>query len=234
MGKNLLPMAAIAAATIMSGGTATPALAGAASAGAGAAAGGAAAAGAGAAATEGALAGAGALGATDALAAQGAAGLLGSAGAEAAGMGGGGLLAGGMSPIAESAGADIAPMTQEVNGATQTGFQGLDGQQYFGNSITDGTGMTPNSYTGGYDSMNGVERMGQRVSGLLDGEGGGNNNLGRMLKATQQNQQQPQQARPAGGGAPRPVQSQPTEPMRSPYDVPMTQEEMYRKMYGGY
>ena len=212
--KNwLLPAAAIGAA-VLSGGAASPAVASATSGAGGAGA-------------------AGALGAGNALSAQGAAGLLGTAGANAAGYGTSGLLAGGMSPIAETATKDIAPLTmQGADGATQTAFQGLDGTQYWGNSITDGTGMTANSFTGGYDSLGGLDRMGQRVQGLFDTSN--SNNLGKMRQLMGGNQEQPQQ-RPMAGGAPRrPMQMEqsPTQTL-SPYDTPMTEEE-YRRRVGGY
>lgn len=218
MGKNLMPLLAAGGLAALTMGGATPAIA---AAEGGATAGGAA-------------AGAGALGASDALAAQGAAGLLGSAGAEAAGYGSGSLLAGGMSPIAAVEGAEVAPMTAEIDGATQTGFQGLDGTQYWGNSITDGTGMTANSYTGGYDSLNGLERMGQRVQGAF--EGGGSHGVGNIRQLIG-SQQQPQQQRPMSGGAPRrPMQMQQDTPTVNPYGLLMDanqQEEVKRRM-GGY
>ena len=216
MGKLALPIAGAAGLALLTGGASLPASL-ATEGGAGAAAG---AAGLG----EGALA----AGTTDALAAQGAAGLLGSAGAEAAGYGS--LLgAGGLPEVAAVADQATPAMTAEVNGQPMTAFG--DSGQYWGQSITDGTGMTPNAYTGGYDSLGGMDRVGQRVGSLFDGNN--NTNLSKIFKFNQ-NGQQPQQARPAVGGGARPMQSQPSEPMRSPYDTPMTEEEMYRKMYGGY
>jgi len=99
-------------------------------------------------------AGAGAAGAASgALGAQGAAGLLGSAGATAAGYGG---------------------ATSALGGASALGAMAEPTQALMGDGVTMGNtiaadGMTANSYTGGYDALNGFERFGQRATGLLDG-----------------------------------------------------------------
>ena len=137
-------------------------------------------------------------------AAEGAAGgLLGSTGtdmaanAAAEGLGGGAFGSADMlaqnalgTGLAATDAASAAPLTKlEADGTTSTAF-GPNGE-YFGKSITDGTGMTANSYTGGYDSLNGAQRLGQRAQGLLD-----NSSLHMPSM-----QQQPQQARrPAMGG----------------------------------
>lgn len=149
-------------------------------------------------------AGAGAAGglglAGDALAAQGAAGLLGSAGATAAGYG---------MPTAMGAGA--------VGGVGASGIEpataafGPNGE-YSGSTIA--SELSPNSYTGGYDSLNGLERIGQRVGGLLDN--GGMDSLGKLKGAFGGQQQQPQepQNREITG---QPVQSQPEQQGQVPY-----------------
>lgn len=223
MGKNLMPVLGglgIAGLAAMTGGASLPGTLAAAE-------------GAGAAGAVG-LGGAGLAG--DALAAQGAAGLLGGAGAEAAGYGGASLL-GGASGIAggEIGSNGIVGLDEAMNASTQNalgagrGFMG-DGVS-IGNTI-EADGLTANSFTGGYDKLNGMERFGQRLQGMMDG--GGSNNLSKAFKFMKNGQQQPQQQQGGGGGgAPRPMMQQQSQPTRSPYDpVPQYDEEQLRRLYG--
>ncbi len=148
MGKGLasllIPAAAIGA-TVLTGGAAAPALAGAAGA-----------TGAGAAATTGAGLGL----AGDALAAQGATGLLGGAGAAAAGYGAGvGTAASALGTGAASEGLGSGMASYGPNG------------EYVGNTIAS-DGLSANSFTGGYDALNPLQRAGQRLGGMdFDGKG---------------------------------------------------------------
>lgn len=110
--------------------------------------------------------------------------------AEGAGAGtaaGGGLLGGGMFGAApQIAGAlpAIAPVEEAAipaltaadgAGGTMTAF-GPSGE-YWGKAITDtgagSMGLTPNAYTGGFDSLNGIQRIGQRIGGAMDGMSNG-------------------------------------------------------------
>jgi hypothetical protein len=139
---------------------------------------------AGGAGAAGAGAGAGLGLAGDALAAQGAAGLLGSAGAAAAGYG---------APVAAGIGA--AGGTGAVGGTAPFGNNG----EFVGNTIE--SELSANPYTGGFDNLNGIERIGQRVGGLLDD--GGLDKLGKFKNAFGGQQEQAQQAQntEVSGGA---------------------------------
>lgn len=202
MGKSLLPLIAGVGLAAATGGL---------GAGAVGAAGGTGAAGAGA--------GAGGLGlAGDALAAQGAAGLLGGAGAAAAGYG---------MPTAMGAGALGGVGASGIEPATAS--FGPNGE-FTGNTIA--SELSPNSYTGGYDSLNGLERIGQRVGGLLDN--GGMDKLGKLKNAFGGQQEHPQQAqnREITG---QPVQAQPEQQGQVPYvyGQPSVQftDEQKRRLY---
>ena len=92
----------------------------------------------------------------DAMTAQGASGLLGASGAEAAGYGGTSALAG------ETAAALPEYAAYGPN------------NEFWGQTIAN-DGMTANAYTGGYDSMGTMGRLGQRVSGFV---GDNMNNMG--------------------------------------------------------
>lgn len=192
-GDMLLPIAALGA-TALTAGAAAPALAGAASG---------AAAGAGASTVAG-------LGAGH-LATQGATGLLGAAGANAAGYGAGAAQFGGL--LGGAADSAIPTLTADTAEGTMTSFG--PNSEYFGKSITDGTGMTANAYTGGYDSLNGLERLGQRASGFMDD--GGLGKINKFRQAFGGQQQQPEGR--ATGSAPRQVakaqmqDSAPSQPM---------------------
>jgi hypothetical protein len=192
MGKSLLPMlAGVGLAAATGGLSAAPTLG--AAGGAGAAGAGAAGAGlAGGAAGAGLGAGGAGLGlAGDALAAQGAAGLLGSAGAAAAGYG---------APVAAGIGA--AGGTGAVGGTAPFGNNG----EFVGNTIE--SELSANPYTGGFDNLNGIERIGQRIGGLLDD--GGLDKLGKFKNAFGGQQEQPQEAqnREVSGGAVAPQEQQ--------------------------
>lgn len=135
----------------------------------------------------GAEGGAAALGAGmagDALAAQGAAGLLGSAGAAAAGY------------AAPAMGVGASGIASGISNGGTAAF-GNNGE-FVGNTIE--SELTANPYTGGFDSLNGFERMGQRVGGLMDD--GSFNKLGdikRMIGGQQQQQPQDQNREISGG-----------------------------------
>lgn len=213
MGKSLLPVLAGAGLIAATGGLGAPAALG--------AAGGAGAAGAGAAGAGLGLAG-------DALAAQGAAGLLGSAGAAAAGYGApvtAGLGAAG----GTGAGAIAGDAASEV-ASSPVGLFGPD-NEYVGKTIA--SELSPNAYTGGYDSLNGMERIGQRVSGFLDE--GGLNDIGKLKNAFGGQQEQPQEAqnREVSGGA---VAQQPEQPQGAipfVYGQPQVQftDEQKRRLF---
>ena len=154
----------------------------------------------------------------DALAAQGAAGLLGSAGAAAAGYG---------APAALGIGA--AGGTGAVGGLNDSAIAsfGPNGE-YSGNTIA--SELSANPYTGGYDNLNRLERIGQRVGGFLDD--GGLDTLGKLKGAFNSPQQQPQaQDREISG---QPVQSQPEQQGSVPFvygqGVQLTDEQK-RRLY---
>lgn len=212
--KSLLPILAGAGLAAATGGAATPLL------GAGAAGG-----------TGAAGAGAAGLGmAGNALAAQGAAGLLGGAGAAAAGYGApvaGGLLSGG---TAAMGGETLASNGLEAG-------QGLMGDGVsVGNTIE--SEMMANPYTGGFDNLNGFERVGQRVEGFMDG--GGMDNLGKFKNAFAGQQQQPQQ-QPQNteqsvslAGQPQPEQGAMANVYgQQPYDLASIQELLRQRAYYG-
>lgn len=140
---------------------------------------------AGASSALGAAGGTGAAGA-GALGAQGATGLLGSAGASAAGYGAGtaglGAGAGASAGLGDAATATFGP-----------------NNEFTGQTIA--SELTANPYTGGFDSLSGLERVGQRVSGFLDD--GGLDTLGKFKGAFNGQQEQPQQAQntEVSGGA---------------------------------
>lgn len=203
MGKSLLPLIAGVGLAAATGGLGAPAALG--------AAGGTGAAGAGA-------AGLGLAG--DALAAQGAAGLLGGAGAAAAGYG---------APAALGLGAaGGAGASAGLSDAATASF-GPNGE-YTGNTIA--SELSANPYTGGYDSLNGIGRIGQRVSGFLDE--GGTDALGKFKNAFGGQQEQPQQPqnREISG---QPVQSQPQQQGQAPfvYGQPQVQltDEQKRRLF---
>lgn len=182
MGKGvaswLLPVAAVAA-TVLTGGAAAPAIAGAAGAGA---------AGAGA-ATGAGLLGAGAVGtAGGALAAQGAAGLLGGAGAAAAGYGAG----------AAGAGLAGAAASELPSGMAAYGPNG----EYTGATIAN-DGMSANSLTGGYDALNPLQRGMQRLGGMDFNKGMKMAKSGTDLMGNPQYQQGPQNVSSNAQVAPR-------------------------------
>lgn len=111
-------------------------------------------------------------GGVDAMTAQGASGLLGASGAEAAGYGGTSALAG------ETAAALPEYAAYGPN------------NEFWGQTIAN-DGMTANAYTGGYDGMGTMGRLGQRVSGFV----GDTNNMGiaKQGMGLLTGQQQPQQ-----------------------------------------
>lgn len=206
MGKDLLPIIAGVGLAAATGGL------GAGASGALGAAGGTGAAGAGA---------AGALGAGNALAAQGAAGLLGGAGATAAGYGAGAGAAG----LSASGGAGA--MGGLDNAATATFGPN---NEFTGQTIA--SELTANPYTGGFDSLNGLERAGQRISGFLDD--GGMDTLGKFKNALGGQQEQPQQAQntEVSGGAVAQQEPQPQGQMPNVYGQPAIQltDEQKRRL----
>ncbi len=152
-------------------------------------------------------AGAGALGAGNALAAQGAAGLLGGAGASAAGYGAGagalGATGGASAGLGDAATATFGP-----------------NNEFTGQTIA--SELTANPYTGGFDSLSGLERVGQRVSGFLDD--GGLDTLGKFKNAFGGQQEQPQQAQNTEvSGAPVAQQTQEQGAMPFVYGQPQIQ-----------
>jgi hypothetical protein len=155
----------------------------------------------------------------DALAAQGAAGLLGGAGAAAAGYG---------APAAIGLGASGGIGASGVEPATATFGPN---NEYTGNTIA--SELSPNSYTGGYDNLNGLERIGQRVGGLLDD--GGMDTLGKFKNAFGGQQEQPQQAqnKEISGGAVAPQEPQAQGQMPYVYGQPGVQltDEQKRRLY---
>lgn len=203
MGKELLPMLAGVGLAAATGGIGAPSALG--------AAGGTGAAGAGA-------LGAGAsLGAGNALAAQGAAGLLGGAGATAAGYG---------APMALGASGGAGAMGGLDNAATATFGPN---NEFTGQTIA--SELTANPYTGGFDSLNGIERVGQRIGGFLDD--GGMDTLGKFKNALGGQQEQPQQAQntEVSGGAVA-QQEQPQGQMPNVYGQPAIQltDEQKRRL----
>jgi hypothetical protein len=206
MGKELLPMLAGVGLAAATGGVGAPSALG--------AAGGTGAAGAGA---------AGALGAGNALAAQGAAGLLGSAGAAAAGYG---------APMAAGLGASggAGAMGGLDNAATATFGPN---NEFTGQTIA--SELTANPYTGGFDNLGGLDRIGQRVSGFLDD--GGMDTLGKFKNALGGQQEQPQQAQntEVSGGS---VAQQPQEQGAMPFvygqpQIQLTDEQKRRLLAQG-
>lgn len=125
----------------------------------------------------------------DALAAQGAAGLLGSAGAAAAGYG---------APAALGGSIGVGAAGNAVPEAATASF-GPNGE-FTGNTIA--SELSANPYTGGYDSLNGLERVGQRVGGFFD-EGGFDkvNKFKGLFGGQEQPQQQQPQDKVISGGA---------------------------------
>lgn len=136
----------------------------------------------------------------DALAAQGAAGLLGSAGAEAAGYAMPSLLGNAALPTiaADGLGATgIAGLDEMMAKSTADALAG-SGKGLMGDGVSIGNtigadGLTANSFTGGYDALNGLDRLGQRIGGFV--------NDGNMMDVAKtgyqlsgQGQQQPQVA----------------------------------------
>lgn len=109
----------------------------------------------------------------DAMTAQGASGLLGASGAEAAGYGGTSALAG------ETAAALPEYAAYGPN------------NEFWGQTIAN-DGMTANAYTGGYDSMGTMGRLGQRVSGFV-GDNMNNMGIAKQGMGLLNGQQQPQQ-----------------------------------------
>jgi hypothetical protein len=99
--------------------------------------------------------------------------------------------------------------------------------------------MMANPYTGGFDNLNGFERVGQRVEGFMDG--GGMDKLGKFKNAFTGQQQQPQQ-QPQNSEYHGPVAQQGQQQQ----DAGMTQvygqspqqlaslEELLRQRMGGY
>ena len=125
----------------------------------------------------------------NALAAQGAAGLLGSAGAAAAGYGAPAAIGSAMGVgAAGNTGIDAATASFGPNG------------EFTGNTIA--SELSANPYTGGYDSLNGLERVGQRVGGFFD-EGGFDkvNKFKGLFGGQEQPQQQQPQDKVISGGA---------------------------------
>jgi hypothetical protein len=155
-------------------------------------------------------AGAGALGAGNALAAQGAAGLLGGAGATAAGYG---------APMVAGLGAAGGAGATMVDPATLSSQWG-DNIGTLQNTI-ESSGMTANPYTGGFDNLSGIDRIGQRVSGFLDD--GGMDTLGKFKNAFGGQQEQPQQAQNTEISAPVAPQEQAQGQMPNVYGQPAIQ-----------
>ena len=125
----------------------------------------------------------------NALAAQGAAGLLGSAGAAAAGYG---------APAALGGSIGVGAAGNAVPEAATASF-GPNGE-FTGNTIA--SELSANPYTGGYDSLNGLERLGQRVGGFFD-DGGFDkvNKFKGLFGGQEQPQQQQPQDKVISGGA---------------------------------
>jgi hypothetical protein len=165
-------------------------------------------------------AGAGALGAGNALAAQGAAGLLGGAGATAAGYGAG-------AGLGASGGASA--MGGLDNAATATFGPN---NEFTGQTIA--SELTANPYTGGFDNLGGLDRIGQRVSGFLDD--GGMDTLGKFKNAFGGQQEQPQaQNTEVSGGAVPPQTQEPQGQMPNVYGQPqivLNDEQKRRLMQG--
>lgn len=172
----------------------------------------------------------GAAGGTGAAGAGAAAGLLGStAAANAAGYGAGAALGGAGTGLGVGAAGDIGA----------TGIMGLDnamalntsdvlgaGQGFMGDGLsigkTIGSDLVANPYTGGFDSLNGIERVGQRIGGFLDD--GGMDTLGKVKGAFGGQQEQPQEAQntEVSGGAVA-QQEQPQGQMPNVYGQPAIQ-----------
>lgn len=205
MGKSLLPMLAGVGLAAATGGLSTGATSALGAAG-----------GTGA-------AGAGALGAGNALAAQGAAGLLGGAGATAAGYG---------APMAAGLGASGgAGAMGGLNDSAMATFG--PNNEYTGQTIA--SELTANPYTGGFDNLSGLDRIGQRVSGFLDD--GGMDTLGKFKNAFGGQQEQPQQAQNTEISAPvAPQEPQAQGQMPNVYGQPaiqFTDEQKRRLMQQG-
>jgi hypothetical protein len=115
-------------------------------------------------------------GGVDAMTAQGATGLLGASGAEAAGYGS----AASNAALAGNAAASTLPEYAAYG----------PNNEFWGQTIAN-DGMTANAYTGGYDSMGTMGRLGQQVSGFV----GDTNNMGiaKQGMGLLNGQQQPQQ-----------------------------------------
>lgn len=169
------------------------------------------------------LTGAGALGGEAAM-----------AGATANTLGAGaGLLSGaGTAPSLGIGASGIAGGAGAIGGDVASSPVGLFGpnNEYVGQTI--GSELTPNAYTGGYDSLNGLERIGQRVGGFMDD--GGFDKLGKMksMFGGQQQPQQPQaQNKEISGGAVQQPQQEP-QPMTQVYGQPQIQltDEQRRMM----
>jgi len=207
MGKGIedlaIPIAALGA-VALTGGAAAPALGAAGAAGA---------AGAGGAAS--ALGATGAAGfAGNALAAQGAAGLLGGAGATAAGYGG---ATAGLGSLAANSAASALPDGLATYGPNN---------EFIGSTIAN-DGMTANSF-GGYDQLNGLERFGQRFSGMdFGGNGLKTAQKGLGMMQGQGQQPQAQQQAPAGAIQPRPQQQ--TGSFLDSSNIASLEEEEMRK-----
>ena len=156
------------------------------------------------------------LGAGNALAAQGAAGLLGGAGATAAGYG---------APMALSASGGAGAMSGLDNAATATFGPN---NEFTGQTIA--SELTANPYTGGFDSLSGIDRVGQRISGFLDD--GGMDTLGKVKNAFGRQQEQPQQAQNTEVSAPVAPQEQQQGAMPFVYGQPQIQltDEQKRRL----
>jgi hypothetical protein len=157
-------------------------------------------------------AGAGALGAGNALAAQGAAGLLGGAGATAAGYG---------APMALGASGGASAMGG-LNDSAMATFG--PNNEYTGQTIA--SELTANPYTGGFDNLSGIDRIGQRVSGFLDD--GGTDTLSKFKNAFGGQQEQPQKAQNTEISAPVAPQEQAQGDIPNVYGqsaIPLTDEQ---------
>jgi hypothetical protein len=100
--------------------------------------------------------------------------------------------------------------------------------EYVGSTIAN-DGLSANSFTGGFDSLNPFERFGQRISGMdFNGKGlqVAQKGLGMM-----QGQEQPQQQAPAGAIQPRAPQQQAGSFVDSSNITPLQLEELKKRQW---
>ena len=132
----------------------------------------------------------------------------------AEGAGAAGLMGGDAALGAGAIGAGEASGDMLLSGNIGTSLP--EGFGYMGNgsigSTIEAAGLSPNSYTGGYDALNPLQRIGQRVGGFMDGHGTD------ALRMVNQMSQRPRAQQAAAQAAPpsrRPQQEeqQPSQPL---------------------